>query len=154
MSGVRFNRSFTERADAIVALAAEEAQRFSSQGYVGTEHLLLALIHQRDTVACRVFSTMGIDVAAVEEQIDSILRRGDGRKVYEPGLTPRARKVIALAMREAGGPRGWPATTGHLLLGMLAEGEGIAASILEQRGMTLEEARSTVTAVLESHQEP
>jgi len=152
VSRVRFSRTFTEQADAVVSLATHEAQRNSVEGDIGTEHVLLALLHQEDTIACAVLSNMGVDPIKMEDQLDNLLQRGD-RVVRMPGLTPRARKVIALAIRETGGPDHWPATTGHILLGLLAEGEGIAASVLRDQGLTVETVRAEVARVLETQDE-
>lgn len=154
MSGTQFGRAFTQRAEAVVSCAEEEARRRYNQPYVGTEHLLLALLQQPDTIACRVLADLGVDAGKIEEHVEVIMTRGDTRDLNPPGLTPRARKVIALAMREARGARSSPTTTGHLLLGMLAEGEGIAASVLQHEGLSLERTREEVVRALETQEEP
>src|SRR5436309_273525 len=138
---------FTKRARHVLTLAQQEAQRFQ-HNYIGTEHLLLGLLREGEGVAAHVLSNLGIEVDQVRHAIEAIIGRG-GRIVRgEMGFTPRAKKVIELAVDEARRLNHHYIGTEHILLGLLREGEGIAAGVLESLGVRLEQARRETLAVL------
>ncbi len=131
----------------MLALAQEEAQRFN-HNYIGTEHLLLGLVREGEGVAAKVLSNMNVELNKVRNAIEFIIGRGDRAPVGEIGLTPRARKVIELAVDEARRLGHHYIGTEHLLLGLVREGEGIAAGVLESLGVNLEKVRQQTIAVL------
>jgi hypothetical protein len=142
----RFHK-FTDRARRVLTVAQEEAQRFR-HNYIGTEHLLLGLLREGDGVAARVLASSGVELANVRSAVEFIIGRGDQPVVGQVGLTPRVKKVIELAVDEAQ-RLGHPYIgTEHLLLGMLREGEGIAAGVLLSFGLTLDHLRSQTLATL------
>jgi ATP-dependent Clp protease ATP-binding subunit ClpC len=138
---------FTERARKVLTLAQEEAQRFN-HNYIGTEHLLLGLVREGDGVAARVLSNLGVQLPKVRSAVEFIIGRGEGLVVGEIGLTPRAKKVIELAVDEARRLNHHYIGTEHLLLGLVREGEGIAAGVLESLGVSLEKVRTQVMQVV------
>jgi ATP-dependent Clp protease ATP-binding subunit ClpC len=138
---------FTERAKKVLALAQEEARRFN-HNYIGTEHILLGLVREGDGVAARVLMSLGVQLPKVRSAVEFIIGRGDSAVVGEIGLTPRARKVIELAVDEARRMNHHYIGTEHLLLGLVREGEGIAAGVLESLGVSLEKVRQQVLQVL------
>ncbi|HEU0028856.1 MAG TPA: ATP-dependent Clp protease ATP-binding subunit [Ktedonobacterales bacterium] len=138
---------FTERARKVLSLAQEEAQRFN-HNYIGTEHLLLGLVRENDGVAAKVLSNLGVELNKVRSAVEFIIGRGDRIVLGDIGLTPRAKKVIELAVDEARRLGHHYIGTEHLLLGLVREGEGIAAGVLESLGVNLEKVRSEVTLVL------
>ena len=140
---------FTERARKVFSLAQEEAQRFN-HNYIGTEHLLLGLVREGDGIAARVLANLGVQLPKVRSAVEFIIGRGDGLVVGDPGLTPRAKKVIELAMDEARRLNNHYIGTEHLLLGLVREGEGIAAEMLESLGVSLEKVRQQVMQVASS----
>jgi len=140
---------FTERARKVFSLAQEEAQRFN-HNYIGTEHLLLGLVREGDGIAARVLANLGVQLPKVRSAVEFIIGRGDGLVVGDPGLTPRAKKVIELAMDEARRLNNHYIGTEHLLLGLVREGEGIAAGVLESLGVSLEKVRQQVMQVVAS----
>lgn len=143
----RFDK-FTDQARRVLRLSQEEAQRFRHT-YIGTEHLLLGLIREDEGIAAQVLRTMGVELKQVREAVESIIGRGD-RVVLggEVGLTPRAKKVIELAVDEARRFDHHYIGTEHLLLGLIREGEGIAAGVLESQGVKLDQARTeTIRAI-------
>lgn len=146
----RFDR-FTKRARRVLTLAQEEAQRFQ-HNYIGTEHLLLGLIREGDGVAAKVLSNLGIDLNTVREAVEAIIGRGDRIVLGEMSLTPRSKKVIELAVDEARRLKHQYVGTEHLLLGLVREGEGIAAGVLESLGVKLEQVRTETIEVLRQHQ--
>ncbi len=147
----RFEK-FTGRARHVMTLAQKEAQRFR-HNYIGTEHLLLGLIGEGEGVAARVLRNMGVDLADVRQEVEKIIGRGERVVVGEIGLTPRAKKVIELAVMEARYLDHHYVGTEHLLLGLVREGEGIAAGVLESLGIKLERVRREVLAELGRSQE-
>jgi ATP-dependent Clp protease ATP-binding subunit ClpA len=147
MSG-SFDR-FTERARKAITLAQEEAQRFN-HNYIGTEHILLGLVREGDGVAGRVLWDMGIELTKIRSAVEFIIGRGERQVMGEIGLTPRAKKVIELAVDEARRLGHHYVGTEHLLLGLIREGEGIAAGVLESLGIKLERVRTAVIKVLGS----
>jgi Clp amino terminal domain, pathogenicity island component len=138
---------FTARARKVLSLAQEEAQRFN-YSYVETEHLLLGLVRVDDGVAAKVLSDLGVDLNAVRVQVESIIGRGDRVVLDNSGLTPRAKKVVELAVDEARRLNHQYIGTEHLLLGLVREGEGIAAKVLESLGLYLENVRTQTIQVL------
>ena len=144
----RFDK-FTERARKTLQLAQEEAQRFN-HNYIGTEHILLGLVREGDGVAARVLNNLGIELTKVSSAVEFIIGRGDRMVMGEIGLTPRAKRVIELAVDEARRLNHHYIGTEHLLLGLVREGEGIAAGVLESLGVSLEKVRAQVIDVLKS----
>ena len=138
---------FTERARKVLQLAQEEAQRFN-HNYIGTEHLLLGLVREGDGVAARVLNNMGVQLPKVRSAVEFIIGRGEGAVIGDIGLTPRAKKVLELAVDEGRRLNHHYIGTEHLLLGLVREGEGIAAGVLESLGVNLEKVRAHVEAVL------
>jgi len=138
---------FTERARKVLTLAQEEAQRFN-HNYIGTEHLLLGLVREGDGVAARVLSNMGVQLPKVRSAVEFIIGRGETMIMGDIGLTPRAKKVIELAVDEARRLNHHYIGTEHLLLGLVREGEGIAAGVLESLGVNLEKVRAQVMQVV------
>ena len=142
----RFDK-FTERAKKVLSLAQEEAQRFQ-HNYIGTEHLLLGLVRLNEGIAIKVLNDLGVDVSKVRPAIEHIIGRGERIVLGEVGLTPRAKKVIELAVDEARRLKHHYIGTEHILLGLVREGEGIAAGVLESLGVNLEKVRSQTVSVL------
>jgi len=142
----RFDK-FTERARRVLTLAQEEAQRFN-HNYIGTEHLLLGLVREGDGVAAKVLANLGVELNKVRSAVEFIIGRGDRAVMGEIGLTPRAKKVIELAVDEARRLNHHYIGTEHLLLGLVREGEGIAAGVLESLGVNLERVRAETTRIL------
>ena len=145
MSG-SFNK-FTERARIVFSLAQEEAQRFN-HNYLGTEHFLLGLVREGDGVAAKVLNNLGVELNKVRLAVEYIIGQGDRVVLGEIGLTLRAKKVIELAVDEARRLGHHYIGTEHLLLGLIREGEGIAAGVLESLGANLEKARRETIKVL------
>ncbi len=144
---------FSNSAQALLAQAGHEEARFSTVEFIGTEHLLLALTRQQDSIAARVLARAGVDPAMVQRDVGFIVTRGEGPRFWLGGLTPRASEVIDLATREAALSGSDRVTTGDLLVGMLAEGEGIAAGVLESHGMELDSIRIEVAREVEQRSE-
>jgi ATP-dependent Clp protease ATP-binding subunit ClpC len=142
----RFDK-FTDRARKVLTLAQDEAQRFN-HNYIGTEHLLLGLVREGEGVAARVLEAMNVELAKVRTAVEFIIGRGDRPVVGEVGLTPRAKRVIELAIDEARRLGHNYIGTEHLLLGLVREGEGIAAGVLESLGVNLDKVRHEVIRVL------
>src|SRR5438046_1814701 len=142
----RFDK-FTDRARKVLTLAQDEAQRFN-HNYIGTEHLLLGLVREGEGVAARVLENMNVELAKVRTGVEFIIGRGDRPVVGEVGLTPRAKRVIELAIDEARRLGHNYIGTEHLLLGLVREGEGIAAGVLESLGVNLDKVRHEVIRVL------
>jgi ATP-dependent Clp protease ATP-binding subunit ClpC len=146
----RFDR-FTERARKVLGLAQEEAQRLQ-HNYIGTEHLLLGLLREREGIAAKVLSNLGLEINKVRSAVAFIIGRGDRIVLGEIGLTPRTKKVIELAADEARHLAYGYIGTEHLLLGLVREGEGIAAGVLESLGVHLEKVRTETLKVLNEQQ--
>ncbi len=142
----RFDK-FTERARRVLTLAQEEAQRFN-HNYIGTEHLLLGLVREGDGVAAKVLNNLGVELTKVRSAVEFIIGRGEKSISGEIGLTPRAKKVIELAVEEARRLNHSYIGTEHLLLGLVREGEGIAFGVLESLGVSLERVRTETTRIL------
>jgi len=142
----RFDK-FTERAKKVLVLAQEEAQRFN-HNYIGTEHLLLGLVREGEGIAAKVLSNLGVELQKVRSAVEFIIGRGDRMVIGDISLTPRAKKVIELAVEEARRLNHNYIGTEHLLLGLVREGEGIAAGVLESLGVNLEKVRAQVIQVV------
>jgi ATP-dependent Clp protease ATP-binding subunit ClpC len=149
----RFEK-FTERARRVLSLAQEEAQRFN-HNYIGTEHILLGLVRETDGVAARVLSNLGVELIKVRSAVEFIIGRGERSTPGEIGLTPRAKKVIELAVDEARRLNHHYIGTEHLLIGLMREGEGVAAGVLESLGINLDKIRGETSRLLsQSSQSP
>jgi ATP-dependent Clp protease ATP-binding subunit ClpC len=144
----RFEK-FSERARRVLTLAQEEAQNLN-HSYIGTEHILLGLVREEEGVAAKVLVSLGASLSKVRASVEFVIGRGEKPSSGETGLTPRARRVIELAIDEARYLGHNYIGTEHLLLGLLREGEGIAAGVLDSFGITLERARTETERVLSS----
>ncbi len=142
----RFEK-FSERARRVLTIAQEEARNLN-HSYIGTEHILLGLVREEEGVAARVLTNLGIGLNKVRSAVEFIIGRGEKPGTGETGLTPRAKKVIELAIDEARQMGHNYIGTEHLLLGLLREGEGVAASVLDSFGITLERTRAEVGHIL------
>ncbi len=144
--GSRFEK-FSERARRVLSLAQEEAQRFN-HNYIGTEHILLGLVRETEGVAARVLSSLTVDLSKVRSAVEFIIGRGEKPPQGEIGLTPRAKKVVELAVDEARRMNHTYIGTEHLLIGLMREGEGVAAGVLESLGVTLDKVRAETHRIL------
>ncbi|MEE3248394.1 MAG: ATP-dependent Clp protease ATP-binding subunit, partial [Chloroflexota bacterium] len=131
----------------VLSLAQEEAQRFN-HNYIGTEHILLGLVRETEGVAARVLSSLSVDLSKVRSAVEFIIGRGEKPAQGEIGLTPRAKKVVELAVDEARRMNHTYIGTEHLLIGLLREGEGVAAGVLESLGVTLDKVRAETHRIL------
>ena len=137
---------FTERARKVVFFAQEEAQKFG-EGYVSTEHLLLGLVRESDSVAARVLEKLGVGLSKIRAEVEKQLPRGESRPSQDMTLTPRAKRVIDLAYDEARNLNNNYIGTEHLLLGLIREGDGLAGRVLARLGVELDRARREVMAL-------
>jgi ATP-dependent Clp protease ATP-binding subunit ClpC len=144
----RFEK-FSERARRVLSLAQEEAQRFN-HNYIGTEHILLGLVRETEGVAARVLSNLNVELVKVRSAVEFIIGRGERPTPGEIGLTPRAKKVIELAVDEARRLNHHYIGTEHLLIGLMREGEGVAAGVLESLGMSLEKVRDETNRIIQN----
>ena len=142
----RFEK-FSERARRVLSLAQEEAKRFN-HNYIGTEHILLGLVRETDGVAARVLSNLGAELSKVRSAVEFIIGRGERPSPGDIGLTPRAKRVIELAVDEARRLNHHYIGTEHLLVGLLREGEGVAAGVLESLGVSLDKVRAETNRIL------
>jgi len=142
----RFEK-FSERARKVLTYAQEEAQHLN-HSYIGTEHILLGLLREEEGVAAKVLINLGAGLNKVRASVEFIIGRGEKPSAGETGLTPRARRVIELAIDEARYLGHNYIGTEHLLLGLLREGEGIASGVLDSFGITLDRARAETTRIL------
>ncbi len=138
---------FTERAQRVFMLAQEEARRLKHPA-VGTEHLLLGLLREGEGIAARALQSLGLDLNKVREEVEKIAAPGDNRAGDEVGLTPRAKKVLELAHEEGRRQGVSYVGTEHLLLGLIREGEGVAARVLIGQGLTMDAVRRQVLMLL------
>ena len=127
---------FTDRARRVVVLAQEEA-RMLNHNYIGTEHILLGLIHEGDGVAARALESLGISLDAVRQQVEEIIGQGQQAPSGHIPFTPRAKKVLELSLREALQLGHNYIGTEHILLGLIREGDGVAAQVLVKLGADL-----------------
>jgi ATP-dependent Clp protease ATP-binding subunit ClpA len=139
---------FTERARRVVVLAQEEARRLN-HNHIGTEHILLGLIHEGDGVAAASLESLGISLEAIREQIEGIIGQGRTAPAGSIPYTPRARKVLELSLREALQLGHHHIGTEHILLGLIREGRGAAAQVLVRLGADLARVREQVIQMLE-----
>src|SRR2546427_2197269 len=137
---------FTERARRVVFFAQEEAGRLG-ENYVSTEHLLLGLVRENDSVAARILDRLGVSLGRIRSEIERQVTRGDGRLGQDMQLTPRAKRVIDLAYDEARQLNNNYIGTEHLLLGLIREGEGLAGRVLAKLGADLDKVRLDVAYV-------
>ena len=142
----RFEK-FSERARRVLSLAQEEAQRFN-HNYIGTEHILLGLVRETDGVAAKALANLGIELDKVRAAVEFVMGRGERSSPGEIGLTPRAKKVIELAVDEARRLNHHYIGTEHLLIGLMREGEGVAAGVLESLGVSLDKVRGETSRIL------
>ena len=138
---------FTERARRVILLGQEEAGKMSS-GHVGTEHLLLGLVRENEGVAAQVLQKMGVSLGKVRQEIEAEVQPGADPGSAEPKLTPKAKRVLELAADEARRMRHNYIGTEHLLLALLREKDGLAATVLRRLGLNLEKARAQVMEYL------
>ncbi len=139
---------YSERAQRVILLAQEEARRLG-YNYVGTEHLLLGLIREGTGIAAKAMQNLGIDLEQVRFEVEKIIGRGTGPVGGDIGYTPRAKKVVMeLALEEARHLGHNYVGTEHILLGLIREGEGVAARVLENMGADLEKVRREVLRLL------
>jgi Clp amino terminal domain, pathogenicity island component len=131
----------------VVVLAQEEA-RLLNHDYIGTEHILLGLIQEGDGVAARALQSLGISLDAVRARVEDIIGRGDEQSPSHIPFTPRAKKVLELSLREALQLSHNYIGTEHILLGLIREGEGVAAQVLVELGGDLERVRQEVKRIL------
>src|SRR6056300_356062 len=146
--------NFTPRAQQVLALARKEADRFH-HNYIGTEHLLLGLINLGQGVAVNVLQKMGLDLDTVRQAVDEQVGLGpEAKPSGNIPYTPRVKKVLALAGKEAKSLNHSYVGTEHVLLGLLREGEGIAARVLENLGVDLDETRHEIMKTLDPDYDP
>ncbi|MBW3577740.1 MAG: ATP-dependent Clp protease ATP-binding subunit [Actinobacteria bacterium] len=141
---------FTDRARRVVVLAQEEA-RMLNHNYIGTEHILLGLIHEGEGVAAKALESMNISLQAVREQVQDIIGRGQTAPSGHIPFTPRAKKVLELSLREALQLGHNYIGTEHILLGLIREGEGVAAQVLQKLGADLNRVRQQVIQLLSGY---
>jgi ATP-dependent Clp protease ATP-binding subunit ClpC len=144
---------FTDRARRVVVLAQEEA-RLLNHNYIGTEHLLLGLIHESEGVAAKALEGLGISLEAVRAQVEESIGQGQRAPTGHIPFTPRAKKVLELSLREALQLGHNYMGTEHILLGLLREGEGVAAQVLAAVGADHAEVREQVRWLLTGEGEP
>ena len=138
---------FSDRARRVVVLAQEEA-RMLNHNYIGTEHLLLGLIQEGEGVAAKALESMGMSLEAVRSQVEEIIGRGSSAPTGHIPFTPRAKKVLELSLREALQLGHNYIGTEHILLGLIREGEGVAAQVLTKLGADLDRVRNQVVQLL------
>ncbi|MFQ5523998.1 MAG: ATP-dependent Clp protease ATP-binding subunit [Acidimicrobiia bacterium] len=138
---------FTDRARRVVVLAQEEA-RYLNHNYIGTEHILLGLLNEGEGIAAQALESMGIDLNSVRDEVVKIIGQGQQSPSGHIPFTPRAKKVLELSLREALQLGHNYIGTEHILLGLIREGEGVAAQVLQQLGAELQKVRQTVIQLL------
>src|SRR5258707_1247053 len=148
-TSVMFER-FTDRARRVVVLAQEEA-RLLNHNYIGTEHILLGLIHEGEGVAAKALESLGISLEAVRNQVEEIIGQGGTSPSGHIPFTPRAKKVLELSLREALQLGHNYIGTEHILLGLIREGEGVAAQVLVKLGADLSRVRQQVIQLLSGY---
>src|SRR5664279_2988519 len=141
---------FTDRARRVVVLAQEEA-RLLSHSYIGTEHILLGLIHEGEGVAAKALESLGISLEAVRNQVEEIIGQGGTSPSGHIPFTPRAKKVLELSLREALQLGHNYIGTEHILLGLIREGDGVAAQVLVKLGADLSRVRQQVIQLLSGY---
>ena len=147
MGGEGMFGRFTDRARRVVVLAQEEA-RMLNHNYIGTEHILLGLIHEGEGVAAKALESLGISLEAVRQQVEEIIGQGQRAPSGHIPFTPRAKKVLELSFQFGQSYIG----TEHILLGLIREGEGVAAQVLVKLGADLNRVRQQVIQLLHGYQ--
>src|SRR5664280_663321 len=154
MSDEQSMNNFTPRAQQVLALARKEADRFN-HNFVGTEHLLLGLIKLGQGVAVNVLQKLGLDLETVRLEVEKQVGTGPDQKMMgNIPYTPRVKKVIALAQKEAKNLNHTYVGTEHLLLGLLREGEGVAAQVLRSLDVDIEQCRQEILNELDPNFAP
>jgi ATP-dependent Clp protease ATP-binding subunit ClpC len=151
--GMSMWEPFTERARRSIVLAQEEAQRLGNN-YIGTEHILLGIISEGESLAAKVLETLGVNLAKVRQEVEAIVGRGGQTVQQEMVFTPRAKRVIELAFEEARQLNHNYIGTEHLLLGLIREGEGVAARVLTNLGVDPAKVRVQTTSLLGAEGQP
>lgn len=141
---------FTDRARRIVVLAQEEARQLH-HNYIGTEHVLLALISEGQGVAAKALESLGVSLDLARAEVEAIIGRGSSSPKGHIPFTPRAKKVLELSLREALQLGHNYIGTEHILLGLVREGEGVAAQVLKKLGADLGRVRDTVVQILSGY---
>lgn len=138
---------FTDRARRVVVLSQEEA-RLLNHDYIGTEHILLGLIHEDEGVAAKALESLNVSLRAARSEVEAIIGQGQAGPTGHIPFTPRAKKVLELSLREALQLGHNYIGTEHILLGLIREGEGVGAQVLTKLGATLEKVRGEVVRQL------
>jgi ATP-dependent Clp protease ATP-binding subunit ClpA len=134
----------------VLVLSQEEARRLE-HGFIGTEHILLGLIEEADGLAAKALQSLGVDLAAARLQVEALVPPGRSSKTDSPAFTPRAKKVLELSLREALQLGHNYIGTEHMLLGLIREGEGVAAQALVRLGADLNRVRTQVLQLLDGY---
>ena len=143
---------FTDRARRVVVLAQEESQRLS-HNYIGSEHLLLGLLAEQEGVAARALESLNVTLTAAREQVEEIIGPGQQKPSGHIPFTPRAKKILELSLREALTMGSEVIDTQHLLLGLIDEGDGVGAQILQRLGATAQAVREAVARLITAEPE-
>ena len=138
---------FTDRARRVVVLAQEEA-RLLRHGYIGTEHVLLGLVAEKEGLGAQALRAAGADLDQLRQSVRDIIGQGSGELPSHLPFTPRAKKVLELSLREAIGLGHKHIGTEHIVLGLLAEGEGVANHVLAAHGITDDAVRAEVASLI------
>jgi len=141
---------FTDRARRVLVLAQEEA-RLLNHNFIGTEHILLGLIHEGEGVAAKALQQMGVTLEAVREKVEETIGPATSSTASSPPFTPRAKKVLELSLREALQLGHNYIGTEHMLLGLVREGEGVAAQVLQSLGADLQRVRQQVVSMMSGY---
>jgi ATP-dependent Clp protease ATP-binding subunit ClpC len=141
---------FTDRARRVVVLAQSEA-RLLNHNYIGTEHILLGLIHEGQGVAAKALESLGISLEAVRQHVEKIIGQGQSAPTGHIPFTPRAKKVLELSLREALQLKHNYIGTEHLLLGLIRLGEGVGSQVLEEMGADVENVRKAILQLLSGY---
>src|SRR5687768_15365066 len=150
MGGGHLFERFTDRARRVLVLAQEEA-RLLNHNFIGTEHILLGLIHEGEGVAAKALESLGISLEAVREKVEETIGPAGSATTGSPPFTPRAKKVLELSLREALQLGHNYIGTEHMLLGLVREGEGVAAQVLQGLGADLSRVRQQVIQLLSGY---
>jgi ATP-dependent Clp protease ATP-binding subunit ClpC len=143
---------FTDRARRVVVLAQEESQLLS-HNYIGTEHLLLGLLAEQDGIAARALESLNVTLDAARQQVEEIIGPGEQTPSGHIPFTPRAKKILELSLREALIMRSGVIDTQHLVLGLIDEGDGVGAQILQRLGATPQAVREAVARLVNAEPE-
>ena len=143
---------FTDRARRVVVLAQEESQLLS-HNYIGTEHLLLGLLAEQDGIAAQALESLNVTLGAAREQVEEIIGPGEQAPSGHIPFTPRAKKILELSLREALIMRSGVIDTQHLVLGLIDEGDGVGAQILQRLGATPQAVREAVARLVNAEPE-